>query len=68
MPKQDKGVDTDEERHRAGGPGKAARSGHLEDGKTGNKEGQVQPDRAVDSSRDGRRHDAGYNSSPSRKS
>ncbi len=44
MPKREKGIDTEDEKHRAGGPGKASRSGHLEGGKTGNKDGQNQPD------------------------
>ncbi|WP_119679074.1 hypothetical protein [Indioceanicola profundi] len=34
--------DTEGKKHTAGGPGKAARSGHLEGGKTGNEPNQNQ--------------------------
>ncbi len=35
--------DTQEQKHRAGGPGKAARAGHEKGGKVGNTPGQNQP-------------------------
>lgn len=35
--------DTEGRKHTAGGPGKAARSGHLEGGKSGNEPNQNQP-------------------------
>lgn len=40
--------DTQQEKHEAGGPGKAARSGHLEGGKTGNalNQNQSPPDKS----------------------
>lgn len=33
---------TEDRKHRSGGPGKPAKAGHLEDGKTDNKPGQKQ--------------------------
>lgn len=51
--------DTEADKHKAGGPGKAARAGHEKDGKLGNAPSQNQPDLETPVDKDDRQRPGG---------